>query len=108
LTYAEMEDTVVVAHVHLGQRGVNGGVVFFLCGGGGRPACTSASGSFSGTVTAADIVGPAAQGIAAGEFQEVLRALRSGNTYVNVHSVPRFPGGEIRGQIRTDNELNPD
>lgn len=112
LTYADMEDPVNVAHVHIGQRGVNGGVMFFLCGGGGRPACTSPSGTFTGTVTAADIVGPAGQGVAAGQFDEVVRALRSGNTYANVHSVAppagRFPGGEIRGNIRTDNERNPD
>jgi CHRD domain len=108
LTYADMEDTVVVAHVHFGQRSVSGGIIFFLCGGGGRPACTSPSGSFSGTVTAADVVGPEGQGIAPGEFEEVLRAMRAGKTYVNVHSVPRFPAGEIRGQIRTDNEQNPD
>jgi hypothetical protein len=46
-------------------------------------------------------------GIAAGEFDEVLRAIRSGNTYANVHT-NKHPGGEIRGQIRTDNETNPD
>jgi len=112
LRYADMEDAVNFAHVHIGQRGVNGGVIFFLCGGGGRPACTSPSGTFTGTVIASDIIGPAGQGIAAGQFAEVLRALRSGNTYANVHSVAppngRFPGGEIRGQIRTDSEHNPD
>ena len=26
------------AHVHFAQRGVNGGVSFFLCGGGGKPS----------------------------------------------------------------------
>jgi hypothetical protein len=61
----------------------------------------------TGTVEAADVIGPGGQGISAGEFAEFLRALRSGNTYANVHTVT-FPGGEIRGQIQTDAENNPD
>ena len=32
------------------------------------------------------------------EFDELLRAIRAGATYVNVHST-RWPGGEIRSQI---------
>ena len=100
LEYEGLEGTTTTAsHVHLGQTSVNGGVSFFLCGGGGRPACTPTAGSFSGTVTAADILGPAGQGIAVAEFAEVLHALRSGVTYVNVHT-DKHPGGEIRGQIK--------
>ena len=52
----------------------------------------------TGTRTAADVVGPAGQGIAAGEFEELVRALRAGVTYANVHS-QQFGGGEIRGQF---------
>ena len=44
------------------------------------------------------MIGPANQGIAAGEFDELVRAIRAGVTYANVHS-EKFPGGEIRGQI---------
>jgi CHRD domain len=46
-----------------------------------------------------DVIGPASQGIAAGEFDELVRAIRAGVTYANVHS-EKFPGGEIRGQIK--------
>lgn len=100
LSYENLEGaTTSAAHVHFGQKDVNGGVSFFLCGGGGRPACTPDSGSFSGTVTAADILGPAAQGIAPGEIAEVIRAMRAGKTYANVHT-DKHPGGEIRGQVR--------
>lgn len=100
LTYEELEGTTTLAsHIHLGQMGVNGGVSVFLCGGGGRPPCTPTSGSFSGTVTALNVVGPAGQGIAAGEFAELLTALRAGKTYVNVHT-DKHTGGEIRGQIK--------
>jgi len=44
------------------------------------------------------VIGPAGQGITSGQFTELLEALRSDVTYVNVHSV-QWPGGEIRGQI---------
>jgi hypothetical protein len=50
-------------------------------------------------VTAADVIGPTGQGVAAGEFEEVLKAIRAGVAYANVHST-RNQGGEIRGQIR--------
>jgi hypothetical protein len=100
LTYADLEGgTVTAAHIHIGQRSVNGGVIAFLCGGG-KPACTTPSGEFTGTITAADVIGPNGQGIAPGSFVEVLRALRAGVVYGNVHTTPRWPGGEIRGQLR--------
>lgn len=99
LSYENLEGTVTTAaHVHLGKKSDAGGVSFFLCGGGGRPACTPDSGTFTGTVTAADVIGPTGQGIAAGEFDEVVRAMRAGVTYANVHT-EKHPGGEIRGQI---------
>jgi CHRD domain-containing protein len=97
LSYSGLEGTAQVAHIHLGQRGVAGGVVAFLCGGGGKPACPS-SGTVTGTITAGDVQALPAQGIAAGEIQEVIRAMRAGVTYANVHSTT-FSGGEIRGQI---------
>jgi hypothetical protein len=100
LSYEGLEGvTTTAAHIHLGQKSVIGGVSVFLCGGGGRPACTPTSGTFTGTVTESDVTGPAGQGIAAGEFAELLRALREGATYVNVHT-DKHTGGEIRGQIK--------
>jgi hypothetical protein len=98
LTYAEMENPVTQAHVHFAQRHVGGGVIYFLCGGGGKPPCPSPGGTVSGVVTAADIIGPASQGIEAGSFAEAVRAMRAGATYANVHST-RWPAGEIRGQL---------
>jgi CHRD domain len=104
LTYEALEGTTTTAsHIHLGQMSVNGGVSVFLCGGGGRPPCTPTSGSFSGTITAADVIGPTGQGLAPGEFAELLRALRAGKTYVNVHT-DKHPGGEIRGQIQGNDD----
>ena len=40
LQYSGLEGgNTLFAHVHIGQAGVAGGVMFFLCGGGGKPAC---------------------------------------------------------------------
>jgi hypothetical protein len=100
LAYENLEGaTTTASHIHLGQPSVNGGVSVFFCGGGGRPPCTPTSGSFSGVITPANVVGPAGQGIAATEFDELVRALRAGATYVNVHT-DKHPGGEIRGLIK--------
>ncbi|MGH6865387.1 MAG: CHRD domain-containing protein [Methyloceanibacter sp.] len=100
LSYKRLEGTVTTAaHIHLGQKDVNGGVSVFFCGGTTTPACTPTSGTFGGTFTAADVVGPEDQGIAAGEIAELIRAIRAGKTYVNVHT-DKHPGGEIRGQVR--------
>ena len=99
LKYSDLTGVPTVAHIHLGQRGVNGGILAFLCGGGSKPACPATPATVEGTITAADILALAPQGVAAGDFAAVLRAIRSGSTYSNVHSSV-FGSGEIRGQIR--------
>jgi hypothetical protein len=103
LTYAGITGgTASAAHIHFGKRAVNGGVVAFLCSGGDKPACPATDGTVTGVIDAADIIGPAGQGIGVGEFAEVAAAMRAGNMYVNVHSTggtPAWPGGEIRAQI---------
>jgi hypothetical protein len=104
LRYANLEGDVLQAHIHLGGRAQSGGVSAFLCsnlgnGPNGTPECpTGNPGVVSGTIDADSVVGPAAQGIAPGEFEELLAALRADTTYVNVHS-SLYPGGEIRSQI---------
>jgi CHRD domain len=94
------------SHIHFGAHGTNGGISVFLCsnlgnGPAGTQACPISAGTVKGTLTAADVIGPTGQGIAAGEFAELRRALRSGVAYANVHSAT-FPGGEIRGQLKLD------
>jgi hypothetical protein len=106
LRYDDLEAPVKFAHIHFAQEGVNGGVAVFLCGGGGKPACP-ASGTVTGTLHASDVVGPADQGIAPGELGELLRAIRHGKTYANVHT-DKFPNGEIRGQIRAHDDDDDD
>ena len=104
LTYADLEGAVQQAHIHFGQRGVSGGISVFLCtnlgnGPAGTPACPAFPATVEGTLTADDVVGPASQGIAPGEFGELRRAIRNGFAYVNIHS-DTYAGGEARGQLR--------
>jgi hypothetical protein len=115
LSYEGLEDVPQQAHIHIGQRRVNGGISVFLCGNPPTvpPAefpqpqpCPASPATITGVLTAANIIGPAGQGVAptqgtVNEFDELVDMLRQGLTYANVHSA-KFPGGEVRGQIRTD------
>jgi CHRD domain len=105
LTYAGLEAPVLFAHIHFGNRSIAGGVSAFLCGGGTKPPCPQA-GTVTGVITAADVVGPANQGIEPGSMAELIRAMRAGETYANVHST-KFPAGEIRAQIADKDQRQP-
>jgi hypothetical protein len=109
LTYTGLSSPATASHIHFGNRFTNGGVSAFLCGGGGKPGCppgTTAEAIVTGAIGASDVGGPAGQGIAAGEFDELVAAIRAGVTYVNVHNA-NFPGGEIRAQINDTNQRQP-
>jgi hypothetical protein len=88
---------VTQAHIHRGAPGVNGGVVVWLYPPS-PPAQLIPGRSqgvlFEGTITDADVVGT----LATEGLEGLLREIRAGNTYVNVHT-SQFPLGEIRGQI---------
>ena len=105
-TYGGLEGgDSLFAHVHFAERAVNGAVSFFLCGGSTKPApCPNVEGTVEGDVTAADVIGPNGQGIEAGSFDEIVRAMRAGHAYANIHTTPRWPGGEIRGQINDEDQ----
>jgi hypothetical protein len=114
LSYSGLEGDVRQAHIHFGQRSVNGGISIWLCetavnprpvGSPDVPDCPQ-SGTVEATVGANHVVGPTAQGIASGEFEEIVAAIRAGRAYANVHS-SKFPGGEVRGQIN-DNDQRDD
>jgi hypothetical protein len=108
LTYEQLQADVTQAHLHIGQPLANGGISVWMCANtppitppAGIPvpqACPLRSGTISGTWTTADVGGPAGQGVAVGEFAELVRAIRIGVVYANVHTT-NSPGGEIRGQV---------
>ena len=115
LTYSGLEGTVQQAHIHFGKRAVNGGVSVFLCSNlgnapAGTPLCPDNQ-PVEGELDAADVVGPNSgmtiQGIEPGALAELVAAIRAGHTYVNVHST-KWPGGEIRAQIRGKDKGNED
>jgi hypothetical protein len=105
ITYSGMQGTVTQSHMHVGQRGANGGIVLWICGSATNPgpantvACTSPNGHFAGTWRPENVQLVATQQFAPGELDEVIAAIRAGVAYVNVHTT-LSPGGEIRGQVR--------
>ena len=112
LTFDNLEDDVLQAHIHIGHPQNMGGIVLWLCQTAGAvspiattPQCDQSetnnfrSGKVTGTLTAADVRTQTANGIAGpAEWAEVLGLIRAGRTYANVHS-KKFPGGEIRSQL---------
>src|SRR5262249_34672826 len=103
--FQDLVGTPTQAHIHIGQPGVAAGVSVWLCGTAaqpgpaGTPTCPSPGGTVSGTLTAANVVGPTAQLVNPGEMSELIRAMRAGLPYGNGHSTAG-PGGETRGQLR--------
>jgi hypothetical protein len=106
LSYTGLEGAVSQAHIHFGGRAQSGGISAFLCtnlgnGPAGTQACPAAPATVTGTIRPADVIGPAGQGIAAGQFDELVAAIFADTTYVNVHS-SLYQGGEIRAQLEHD------
>jgi len=76
LTFAKLSGRAAAAHIHLGKPGKAGGVMLALCG----PCKNGQRGA--ATITHAQ-----------------LRTIRTGGTYVNVHTA-KNAAGEIRGQVK--------
>ncbi len=57
----------------------------------------------TGTIVADDVQAIAAQGLEAKDIGALIRAMKAGYTYANVHSTT-FGNGEIRGQIGDDDD----
>ncbi len=93
------------AHVHFGTRYVAGGVSYFLCGppANAPVTCPNVEGTIEGDITAANVIGPNGQGIEPGSFAEILRGMRAGAAYANIHTT-RWGAGEIRGQINDNDQ----
>jgi hypothetical protein len=81
LSWSDIDGTVVAAHIHVGPAGVAGPVVVGLLSG-----ALAGTDGVSGCVNA-DV--------------GLIKAIRKdpSSYYVNVHSVPNFPAGAVRGQL---------
>ena len=111
LSYSGLQATVQQAHIHVAQRSVNGSIVIWLCQTpAGTPPFTDPthlsptcpqSGTVTGTITSANVIAGSMtpQQLTAGDLADVIKAIRAGVAYANVHTSVS-PGGEIRGQIR--------
>jgi len=85
-------DDVIAAHIHCGATGVNGPVAVTLFGG----SVVTPHGTLAqGVITAPD----AGNLCGFDDLDELVAAMQSGDTYVNVHTLVN-PGGEIRGQVK--------
>ena len=113
LSYEGLVGTVSQAHIHFGQKHTVGGIVVWLCQGTVRaPASVAAvtpecpgpnAGTVTGTIVPAQVLAQTPQGFAAGDFDELVRAIKAGAAYANVHSTV-FGPGEIRGQIHDEHD----
>ena len=108
MTYNDLEGSALQSHIHVGQTHVSGGISAFLCTNlsnapANVPACPITAGTVTGTIQASDVIGPNAQGIAPGEFAELIAAIQAGAAYANVHT-SKVPSGEIRGQIKSSRD----
>jgi CHRD domain-containing protein len=75
-----LSSKVTAAHLHVGAKGKQGGVIVFLCGTAKRPCKNNRGGT-------TDL------------SQAQAQALENGNIYVNIHT-RKNPAGEVRGQLR--------
>jgi hypothetical protein len=104
LSFSGLQAGVLMSHIHMAQPSVNGAIMVWLCGSTANPgpagtqACPQ-EGTIRGTIRPDNIQTVTTQGIATGDFAELVAAIRNGLTYVNVHTT-QSPGGEIRGQLR--------
>jgi hypothetical protein len=107
MTYRNLSSTATQSHIHFGRPAISGGIVLFLCTNLTPPAgvplpqaCPPFPATISGTLTAADVIAVAGQGIDSGPagFAEMVNAILTGSAYANVHTTVH-PSGEIRARL---------
>jgi CHRD domain-containing protein len=76
------------AHIHFGKAGKAGPVIVNICA---KPCSLPKSGTLTSKQFAK------APGVA--NFAAAIKAIKAGNTYVNIHT-KKDPAGEIRGQLK--------
>jgi hypothetical protein len=100
LVVANIKD-VTQSHIHCGGSGVNGPVTVFLFGLNAEGVTVNGV-LAEGTITHENVIARPDSEVCMGglaNFENLLEKIRSGDAYVNVHTIA-YPGGEIRGQIK--------
>jgi hypothetical protein len=88
LKASKLSGSAQAAHVHFGKAGVAGPVIINICA---KPCKLPKSGTLTSKQFAK------APGVS--NFAAAVKALKNGQTYVNIHT-KKYPAGEIRGQIK--------
>src|SRR5262249_15513589 len=89
VAFENLEANATASHIHVGAPDVIGPVILPFKG---VPSATS--GTFNGTLTAADFM----PGGGLETFDDAVQAILNGGCYVNIHS-SEYPGGEIPAQL---------
>ena len=110
-TWEDLSSAVTQSHIHFGRPGLSGQIVLFLCTNLTPPTgvpnpqnCPLGNpATITGVLTEADVIPSpvvGGQGIDAGAegFAEMVKAIRTGSAYVNVHTT-NHPSGELRGRL---------
>ncbi len=93
-------DNINAAHIHLGEFGQNGDIIFTLL----KPA--TPIDVLNGTLVEAKLTAVDLQGPLKGKtVNDLVQLINNTKTYVNIHT-EQYPNGEIRGQITTVNATN--
>jgi hypothetical protein len=89
VTFSGLSANTTAAHIHgPAPRGTSVGVLY--------PLTLNPQGATSGTISQTVTLVEGTQGFT---IAQQLNQLRTGQWYINIHSVGQFSGGEIRGQI---------
>ncbi|MDN3669742.1 CHRD domain-containing protein [Echinicola jeungdonensis] len=85
---------ILFSHIHMAPAGENGPVVAFLLEAQDPPTPLFNGLLAEGVIMTEDLLGP----LSGMTLNDLIKAIKDGNTYVNVHTVEN-PSGELRGQI---------
>ena len=99
LTYSDLGSDSLFAHIHFARPDVIGGVVGVPVRWRRQAGVPAQRRDGEWRDRCGRRRGTGRQGHRPGELAELVRAMRNGATYVNVHS-QTYPPGEIRGNIR--------